>query len=154
MQREVALARDLLTTTRPVREVLTERDVARPIGLGPKTPGWLLAHLAVSGGYGLRFLGAQPTCPSEWFDRFGPRTEPSLEAAAYPPLAELLTEMERAYAAFFDVALRTPAEAYAAANAVERMRPRYPTVGDVIAYFLTTHLAYHLGQLSAWRGQP
>jgi hypothetical protein len=31
------------------------------------------------------------------------------------------------------------------------------TVGDVVAHLLTTHFAYHLGQISAWRrveGKP
>ena len=26
-----------------------------------------------------------------------------------------------------------------------------PTVGDLLAHLLTTHSAYHLGQLSTWR---
>lgn len=154
MQREVTLARDLLATTRPMREALTEADVPRAIGPSPKTPGWLLAHLAVGAGYGLRFLGATPTCPADWFERFGPRTQPPLEPAAYPPLAELLAELDRAYVAFFEAALRTSADTYKAPNPIERMRARFPTVGDAIAYFLTTHLGYHLGQLSAWRGGP
>jgi len=30
-------------------------------------------------------------------------------------------------------------------------RDAFPTAGDFVAYLLTGHLAYHLGQLVAWR---
>jgi len=30
-------------------------------------------------------------------------------------------------------------------------RPDFPTAGDFVAYLLSSHLAYHLGQLVAWR---
>jgi hypothetical protein len=30
-------------------------------------------------------------------------------------------------------------------------RPDFPTAGDFLAYLMTAHLAYHLGQLVGWR---
>ena len=36
-------------------------------------------------------------------------------------------------------------------NPVDRARAPFPTCGDFVAYIVSSHLAYHLGQLFSWR---
>ena len=43
------------------------------------------------------------------------------------------------------------ADAPESANPFAPARTAFPTAGDFVAYLLTGHLAYHLGQLVAWR---
>ena len=38
------------------------------------------------------------------------------------------------------------------ANPFAPVRDGFPTAGEFLAYLMTGHFAYHLGQLVAWRG--
>jgi hypothetical protein len=55
------------------------------------------------------------------------------------------------YADLGTAALDVEAEALAAVNPFAPARAGFPTSGEFVAYLMTGHLAYHLGQLVAWR---
>ena len=82
---------------------------------------------------------------------FAPGTVPSSDAAAYPPMADLVRLFRSVYADFVANAPRAAPEALAAPNPYEPARGAFPTAGSFVEYMLTGHLAYHLGQLSVWR---
>ncbi|OFW38170.1 MAG: hypothetical protein A3J29_23460 [Acidobacteria bacterium RIFCSPLOWO2_12_FULL_67_14b] len=118
---------------------------------GLKTAGWLLGHLVVTGDFARRLCGLPPLAPKEWRSLFLPGTTPSHDAAAYPPMPELVAAFRSIYG---DLAARAPGaspDALAAPNPYEKARPSFPTTRDFAVYMLTGHLAYHLGQLSMWR---
>ena len=49
-------------------------------------------------------------------------------------------------------AAEADASLLAAVNPYEPARNPFYTAGEFVAYMLSGHLAYHIGQLSAWRG--
>ena len=116
-----------------------------------KTAGWLLGHLVITGDFGRRLCGLPPLSPKAWRPLFAPGTLPSSDAAAYPPMADLVRLFRSVYADFVANAPQAAAEALAAANPYEPARGAFPTAGTFVQYMLTGHLAYHLGQLSVWR---
>ena len=51
-----------------------------------KTAGWLIGHLSVTGDFARKLCGRPPICPAEWRAVFNPGTQPSTDAAVYPPM--------------------------------------------------------------------
>jgi hypothetical protein len=117
---------------------------------GVKTAGWLIGHLAVTGDFARKLCGAPALCPSEWRERFNPGTQPSDDPARSPSMQALGDRFRAVYddlcvsAAAADVAL------LAGPNPYQPARAAFPTAGSFVAYLMTTHLGYHLGQLAIW----
>lgn len=151
MEAEAAQCRYLLRTCERWLAGLEDRDRALEPVPGTKTAGWLLGHLAITGDFGRRLCGLPPMVPKEWRAAFAPGTTPSRDPASYPPMRELLEAVRAVYA---DLAAQAPAsraESLEAPNPFEPARGAFPTGRSFVGYLLTSHLAYHLGQLSQWR---
>lgn len=118
---------------------------------GLKTAGWLLGHLAVTGDFGRRLCNRPPLCPREWRGMFNPGTTPSPNASDYPPMSQLRETLESVYGDLCAALPTVDAAAFGAPNPYTPALSDYPTAGDFAVYLLTGHLAYHLGQLVAWR---
>ena len=118
---------------------------------GAKTAGWIIGHLAVTGDFARKLAGRTPMCPREWRAMFNPGTTPSTDAATYPPMQELSEALRSVYADLGDAALAMDAATRTAVNPFEPVRAAYPTIGEFVAYMLSGHFAYHLGQLVEWR---
>jgi hypothetical protein len=119
---------------------------------GLKTAGWLIGHLAVTGDFARRLLGrTDGICPKDWRDRFNPGTTPSLRREAYPAMDELRGALLRVYSDLPTAAAAAVDSALERENPYEPARDPFPRAGDFAAYLLTSHFAYHVGQLSAWR---
>ena len=118
---------------------------------GLKTAGWLIGHLAVTGDYARHLCGAVALCPREWRARFNPGTHPSHDAALYPPMIDLCERFRAVYRDLSEAALRADPVLLSKANPYESARDSFPTAGDFVAYLASSHLAYHLGQLAAWK---
>jgi DinB superfamily len=149
--RERTLYADMYGYARQLLADVPDEEFAEQPAPGLNHPAWTLGHLVISADYGLKLLGQSPTASEGWNALFFPGTVPDPNRAAYPSKGELLNAYENGHAAFdAAVAAADPAQ-MAKPNPVEGMRPRFPTLGDLIGYLLTTHEAGHLGQLSAWR---
>jgi hypothetical protein len=118
---------------------------------GVKTAGWLIGHLTVSGDYARVLCGQTAFCPPAWPRMFNPGSQPSEEPGSYPSMAVLRETFRRVYGDLCLVAERTDPEVLAATNPFAPARAGFPRAGDFVAYLLSSHLAYHLGQLVAWR---
>ena len=153
MRDSLAQGRYFLTTILPPLLVgLEARHAVLEPAPGLKTAGWLLGHLAVTGDFGRRLCGSEAAlCPREWRARFGPGTHPVPDAALYPPLAELAATVPRVYASLLEAAGAAPATVLASPNPYEPARTSFPTAGDFVAYLVSGHFGYHLGQLALWR---
>jgi DinB superfamily len=140
----------IMAATRAVRDLDDTHRALEPAP-GLKTAGWLVGHLAVTGDFGRRLCNKPPLCPREWRNTFNPGSTPSTNAGDYPPMSLLRETMLAVYndlcAAFPTVDVAT----FAVPNPYTPSIGEYPTAGDFAAYLLTGHLAYHLGQLTAWR---
>lgn len=151
MQASVAQSRALLSLAERALVDLSDDHLAQEPALGCKTAGWLVGHLAVTGDFGRRLCGRPPLCPKEWRAAFNPGSEPSTDPAAYPSMQALCTSMLDVYADLGNAALGASMEILAAENPYAPTRAGFPTSGDFVAYLLTGHFAYHLGQLVVWR---
>ena len=118
---------------------------------GLKTAGWLIGHLTISADFGRHLCGRKPICPREWRALFTPGTQPSTDASTYPPLAMLREKFNVVYSDLCVAAAEADPSLLAAVNPYEPARNPFYTAGDFVAYMLSGHLAYHVGQLSAWR---
>ena len=118
---------------------------------GAKTAGWLIGHMTVSGDYARRLCCLPPTCPKEWEAKFNPGSQPSSDAAAYPPMEALRDAFFAVHRDLCEVASQVSPAVLAGPNPFAPARPHFPTAGDFLAYLMTGHLAYHLGQLAGWR---
>jgi hypothetical protein len=66
-------------------------------------------------------------------------------------MTELRETFVRVYDDLCDSAPGTNRELLARENPYAPARPGFPTSGEFVAYMLSGHLGYHLGQLAAWR---
>jgi hypothetical protein len=151
MDSSIGQCRHLLSLATPILAGLGDAHLALEPHPGTKTAGWLIGHLAVTGDFGRRLCGRKPICPKEWRALFNPGTYPSHRAADYPPMAALREGFHAVYKDFCEAAAAPDRAALAVANPYEPARDSFPTAGDFVQYLLSGHLAYHFGQLVAWR---
>jgi DinB superfamily len=118
---------------------------------GMKTAGWLVGHLAVSGDFARVLCGRAALCPPGWRPLFNPGSEPSGDPNVYPAMAALCDAFRLVYADLLVATVEVDPSALSVANPFPPARAGFPTSGDFVAYLMSSHLAYHLGQLVAWR---
>jgi hypothetical protein len=126
---------------------------------GIKPPLWVLGHLAICTDYAAGLLGMESVCPKTWHVCFGPGSQNVIPERVQPTKGELLAAIDRGHERV-TAALKNVADDAALQAALEQphgmaMFDDSPLVtrADLLAHVLTTHLGFHLGQLSTWRRQ-
>lgn len=119
-------------------------------------PAFIYGHLALYPAKILFICGKNPTAaqPPASFDALFKRETPCLDdpdGAIYPPMAEIAACFLRGYDAAFAALADLPESVLAQPNPDARLAQTFPTVGFCATFLLTSHLAGHLGQVSAWR---
>jgi hypothetical protein len=117
---------------------------------GMNTPAWVIGHLCVVADSAAKMLGLPRTCPKEWHQSFGIKSDPA-KPTVRPTKAELLACLEAQHARVSEAASRVTEEQLAAPHPYEIVKAMFPTVGELLLHMMTTHPMLHLGQLSAWR---
>jgi hypothetical protein len=143
--------RHLLKSAERILDGLDDSHRAIEPQPGTKTAGWLVGHLAVTGDFARRLYGRPPICPVEWRTAFNPGSQPSGDVNAYPPMATLAATFREVYTDLTTAASETDPASLTTENPFAPARVAFPTAGEFLAYLMTGHLAYHLGQLAAWR---
>lgn len=151
MNASLVQCRYLLSLAEPILADLDDSHRALEPQPGMKTAGWLVGHLAVSGDYARVLCGRASLCPPEWPAMFNPGSEPSADANTYPTMATLCDTFRLVYADLLEATDEADPSALSAPNPFVLARAGFPTAGDFVAYLVSSHLAYHLGQLVAWR---
>jgi hypothetical protein len=151
VQDAIRLSIFMVSQARPILQGLGDEHRALEPMPGMKTAGWLIGHLAFTGDYARRLCGRPPLCNDSWTRRFAPGTQPSHDANAYPPMAELVATFGSVYADLIAAASEAPRHTLSAPNPYSAARERFPTIRDFLYYLMTAHLSYHLGQLYCWR---
>ena len=143
---------NLWYTQKLVADVPDEHMCAQPVaGRVLNHAAFLLGHLAWSADEAAADqLGLPRACPAGWKDLFGIGARPLPDRSRYPSKAELLQALADAHARLGDAVTKAPPEVLNRPPA-EVFRDRCPTVGALLAVWMTTHEATHNGQLSAWR---
>ena len=151
MKASVEQCRYLLSLAEPILAGLDDSHRAVEPQLGTKTAGWLIGHLTVTGDGGRRLCGRPPLCPKEWRAKFNPGTQPSSNPADYPPMEQLREMFRAVYDDLCIAAAQADAVTLASVNPYAAARAVFPSVSEFVAWMLTGHLGYHLGQLTGWR---
>ena len=137
---------------------LDDAHCAVPIAEKGNPPAWVLAHLVVTNDYGLRVLEEERVAPPEWRKRFGPSTSPWDDPSPLPSKTELVQKLEESRQRLTAGATKADPARMNQPHGIDFFKGSpVETNADFIAHLLTTHLAGHLGQLSAWRrvqGKP
>lgn len=120
-----------------------------PTPKGGNHPLWTVGHLAYSESNILHcFILGDDNPIAEWKDTFGIGSQPVNDATAYPPFEELLAKFESVRAetlAYLETI--TDADLDKLSHCPEEKKDFFGTVGQCLAV-LTTHLAFHGGQLA------
>jgi hypothetical protein len=151
-----------LQYTRALVEDLTAAQGTESGGPGLENhPAWTVGHLVTGADMLAEDLGLKRDLPQGWgelFERRGPGDPrlPVADPVVYPPMADLLTELERQH-------LRVERAWREKLGEREEEGPRLtdplawrysdalPTLGDTALFLAISHEAMHLGQLAAWR---
>ncbi len=152
-EREILLNAFQVGLVKMFTKELDDAKLAYQPNPGINHPAWILGHLAVVTDYGLRTLGQPTAYPEDWMKKFGIGSALTTERSDYPSKAELLEAVIAGYGRLTRAAQEAPDERLQRPNKFEFLKAALPTVGDVIAHLLTTHIGFHLGQLSMWRRQ-
>ncbi len=121
---------------------------------GIKPPIWVLGHLAVSTDYAARILGLARDCPRPWHVHFGRGSQTVPPDDVRPAKDELLAALDGGHRRVAAAIATADAGALGQPHQVELFQGTpLATLGDLVGHLLTTHEAFHLGQLSTWRRQ-
>jgi hypothetical protein len=120
-------------------------------------PTFILGHLALYPIKVLQHLGLEDetATPPENYEKLFSKTatcQDDPDGRIYPPISEIVPLFERSYASAIEAIRRTNNEQLNAPNPVDTpMKEICPTLGSLLAFYLTGHVMTHLGQLSTWR---
>lgn len=143
---------------------LTAEQCTTSLGPGLENhPAWTIGHLVTGSDILAEDLGLEHDLPAGWrelFQRRGPGDPrlPEPDPDAYPPMAELLTELGRQHRrvdAIWRQKLEAGEEPVLGPALTDPLEWRFcgamPTLGDAVLFLAISHEAMHLGQLAAWR---
>lgn len=151
MNASVAQCRFLLSSAEAILAGLDDSHRALEPRPGTKTAGWIIGHLAVTGDFARRLCGRGPMCPFEWRALFNPGSLPSTRPDEYPSMAALCDTFRAVYSELGPAARDADPSLLRVVNPYSPALADFPLAGDIVAYLLSSHLGYHLGQLVTWR---
>ncbi len=145
-----ALCRFLLDYLEKITGEMTSQDLLTGMG-DANPPGWILGHLAVVADLAGLTMKLPRKCPAAWHKAFGPGSVPSREIPQQTA-AEWMAAIRAGYEGVL-AALPTVDDALAdQPHGVPLLAgSKIATKGQLLTHIVTTHLATHVGQLSAWR---
>jgi hypothetical protein len=153
LQYEIKLYAFILDYVRKLTDDIAEADMAHQPLPGINPPVWILGHLAICTDYAAMLLGQSKDCPEEWHRRFGPGSTPPRSDEPRPSKDKLMLAIQRGHERVSHAAEKITPERLAERHAIDLafLRESFNTVGEIVAHLMTTHPAFHLGQLSTWR---
>lgn len=120
-------------------------------------PAFIVGHLSLYPQKTLEFLGmdtspVQP--PSHYEELFSKlaQCQDDSEGSIYPHRDEIVATFDQGYQVAIEAVRNASVEQFAQDNPVDSpLRKSCPTLGDLLTFYLTNHIAIHAGQMSAWR---
>ena len=116
-----------------------------------KTPQWILGHLRIASELGSKMLGEEPGCDDQWFAAYGPGSQPGDANAPAFTVADVIVDLEKGYSRLLELTKNAPTELLDQKHGFEPLEPAISTKRELMSHLLTTHITYHLAQLSACR---
>ncbi|MFY9252528.1 MAG: DinB family protein [Fuerstiella sp.] len=133
-----------------VADLPSDRIFERAPGNG-HPPVWVLGHLAICGELGQSFLDGSVTHPN-WLATFGPGSSDDIAPTDQFSKDEFLASIHSGYQSLQEMARSADERAMQRPHGVALLDgTKVETAGDLVSHLLTSHFAFHLAQLSAWR---
>jgi hypothetical protein len=112
---------------------------------------WLLVHMAIAIDYGLMQCSLPGVCEGSWHQDYGPGSQAG-STMLKPDLAEIIRVIESGYALLREQVGKLGQTPLTDQHEVGLLfNTPLITKGDLVAHILSTHFAFHLGQLSTLR---
>ncbi len=133
-----------------VADIPAERVNERAPGNG-HPPLWVLGHLATCAEMGIALLGGELE-HKNWAIAFGPGSSDDVQNPEKYSRDELVDAIVNGYPKLCEAARQAAPEPLAEPHGMELLaNTPCQTRGDLLAHLLTSHLAFHVAQLSGWR---
>lgn len=132
---------------------------ASPVGevIEANHPAFILGHLSLYPLKVLELLGgdcSQVTPPDDFERLFSKdaKCQDDVDGSLYPQAASIVGFFEQSYEAALNALRAASDDQLTVANPVDTpMKQVLPTLGSMLAFYMTGHVMVHLGQLSTWR---
>lgn len=143
--------RFLISRLERIAQDLPDDRLGQPGPGGIHPPVWTLGHLAFCGEWGQTFFGNELK-HANWGQAFGPGSSDQVERPEAYPKQELLASIREEYPRLAGQIESAAADQLARPHGLALLQDsEMQTVGDVATHLLTSHFAFHVAQLSAWR---
>jgi len=150
-QREALLNQFFIGYVEQIAAEVTDQNLNSCPGGSGHTPLWILGHLAICGELGIKMLGGQIE-HRQWLQPFGPGSEDKFESSSDYSRDEFLACIQSSYPKMIEMANSADEATLSQPHGLELLDGTLlKTVEDLIVHLLTTHVAFHTAQLSAWR---
>ena len=133
-----------------VKELNEDQMVQQPNGV-VNHPAWSLGHLTLSADELGQTLGLDSVLPAGWDEKFKTGGMPSMDVSAYPSKHELLAALTIQHVRNTEAVEKADPSVFSEPHPNEAIRKKFPTMGDLIVFLMTSHEMGHLGQIAAWR---
>ena len=133
-----------------VRGMTPEQCVAQPAGL-LNHAAWSMGHIALTSEVMMLEMGGEPAFPAEWMDRFFPGAPITAAVADYPPMDELLAQLDLQHGRVAERLPELSSEQLVAMPQMELIQRRFSRLADFLTYATVGHEAFHIGQIACTR---
>lgn len=131
-------------------DIPADRVNERPAGNG-HPPLWVLGHLAICAEMGQTLLGGSLQHP-KWAAAFGPGSSDHVDNPDQYSRDEFIAAIADGYPKLCAAAQQAAMEPLNEPHGLELLaETAIQTRGHLLAHLLTTHLSFHVAQLSSWR---
>ncbi|MEM1210990.1 MAG: DinB family protein [Planctomycetota bacterium] len=113
-------------------------------------PAWLIGHVSAYNGVIVALLTGEPF-DNPWAGPCGKDNPPVADRSVYPAKDQALAGFTAGVEAVAADIADAPPAAWSAAVDHPTWGKQFPSVATAVTFLATSHLAYHTGQLSAWR---
>ena len=133
-----------------VADIPADRLNERAPGNG-HPPVWVLGHLAICAELGQKLCGGTIEHMA-WLPAFGPGSSDEITDEGRYSKDEFMSVITNGYPKLAELAANASADVLDQPHGVELLNgSALVTVGDVLSHLLSSHFAFHIAQLSAWR---
>ena len=134
-----------------IADVPDELMTAQPTGV-PNHPAWTMGHLVFIAQEIGGVIGIEPWLGEEWTNQYGPGSMPSTSGDTGISRNTLLVALQTAQAKLTTAVAGLTDSELDAPFPDPTYADVFPTVRHALTQVLLGHTAYHIGQISVWRG--
>ena len=141
-----------LTILERMCQDVTDANYRDPVTPGGNAPAWILGHLSLACDNVLQVLGKEALLPKSWGTWFRSGSKPDALPLELPSKDQLMTALRAGHTAVSHAAVAPDSGRLGHPHTLPWFEHSpLRTWADVVAYYITHHESFHMGQLSVWR---